>query len=201
MRSRILTAGAALAAALLASGCTASGTGVTAEAPASPTTGAPAAAPPSGEPATLPPTVSLAPAVSAPPPGAPASTRRSAPAPSTPPPPFAAPHVSAIRVDGPCGLNGHTYEADFVITLEGGQGWQIKPQSGQRVRPDGKSMVYRYGLMLMDWPPAPETLIDGKVRVGYPLGDDGMQVTALADGSVHAVVVPAELRATIDCTP
>ncbi|GGR06736.1 hypothetical protein [Kitasatospora griseola] len=55
--------------------------------------------------------------------------------------------------------------------------------------------------MLLDWPPPPESLIDGKVRVIYPLGDDGMQVIALADGSVHAVVVPADLRATIDCTP
>ncbi|MGW4379078.1 hypothetical protein [Kitasatospora sp. NPDC004531] len=205
MRRRIPTAGAALAAALPASGCTAAGTDVTAATAAGPGTTAPTAEPPPGEAATPPSATSPAPAVSPSRPTAPASTRTVPPTPSAPtpsaPPSFAAPHVSAIRVDGPCGLNGHTYEADFVITLAGGQGWRIKPQSAQRVRPDGTSLVYRYGVLSLDWPPPPASLVDGKFRVGYPLSDDGLQVIALADGSVHGIVVPADLRATIDCTP
>lgn len=197
--------GAGFLLAALVSGCASPGETTAAASPSSDVPAASGSVPvPSAE-SSLPPAAPLGSAVgvapqSAPPQSAPASARKPAPTPSSPPS-FAEPHVSAIRAEGPCRLNDHTYEADFVITLAGGQGWQIRPQSTQQVRPDGTSLTYRYGLIFPDLPPAPESLVDGRVRVTYPLGDDGMQVIALADGSVHAVVVPADLKATATCAP
>lgn len=147
------------------------------------------------------PTTPSRPAVSPPPKPAPIRTPTLTPAPtpiSTPP--YEAPYVSDIQADGPCWRStGHTYLADFTITLSGGQGWRIRPQSGQTVLPGGTSFTYRYGVIFATWPPAPEGLANGKVRVIYPLSDDGVQLVTLADGSVQGIVVPRDLAATAYC--
>jgi hypothetical protein len=55
--------------------------------------------------------------------------------------------------------------------------------------------------MVYQGPPGKMPLDHGQVIVQYPAGQIGVQVIALAGGSVHMIAIPPALTATTYCKP